>query len=164
MARMFICNTHKTVDMLGDYATENDMEGEFDYELQDVIRKHLAQFGGTVENTDGKHAPQLMYIADDELALIDASRLKQAVMDGRLEDFLKEEREQYKQDALGCYELRGRPTYGIGYATGCIDYKTKGKAIGRTTGIPEDEWNYVCDFCPYNSYVEHYQNKKVNWK
>lgn len=156
MARMLICNTCKTVDLLPDYASENDPEAKYDFSLKDAIDKHMNKFGGPVE----RHKANLFSIADDELALIDKSRLEQAVHDGRLEDFLKEEREMLKEDAVKCYDKHNRPTYNIGYSLGCIDYKSKEKAIGRTAGLPPEQWNYVCDFCPYHSYVEHAKFKK----
>jgi len=157
MARLLICNTCKTVDTLPNYAAENDPEAKHDHSLRDAIDKHIRQYGGPME----RHKANLFSIADDELDLIDKSRLEQAVHDNRLENFLKEERENYKNDALKCYELHNRPTYGIGYGSGCADYKADHRAIGRTTGIPKNEWSHMCDFCPYNSYVEHYRRKKA---
>lgn len=157
MARLLICNTCKTVDTLPDYASENDPEAKHDHHLRDAIDLHMRKFGGPVE----RHKANLFSISDEELELIDSSRLEQAVHDNRLEEFLKEERENYKNDALKCYELHNRPTYGIGYGPGCSDYKADHRAIGRTKGIPKEEWNYMCDFCPYNSYVEHYHRKRA---
>lgn len=156
MARLLICSTCKTVDKLPDYASENDPEAKHDYHLRDAIDLHMRKFGGPVE----RHKANLFSIADDELALIDESRLQQAVHDNRLESFIKEERENFKEDALRCYNLHNRPTYGIGYGVGCPDYRTKSRAIGRTAGLPPEQWSYVCDFCPYHSYVEHAQHKK----
>lgn len=159
MARLLVCNTCKTVDTLPDYAFENDPEAKFDFTLRDAIDKHMQKFGGPVE----RHKANMFNISDEELDLIDSSRLEQAIHDNRLEEFLKEEREMYKEDALKCYNLHDRPTVGIGYGLGCRDYKDKSRAIGRTTGIPEDEWTYICDFCPYHSYVEHAARKKAGF-
>lgn len=157
MARLLICNTCKTVDTLPDYASENDPEAKHDHHLREAISTHLNKFGGGPD----MHKSLLMSISDEELALIDESRLKQAVHDGRLESFLREEREQYKEDALKCYNLHNRPVYGIGYGGGCPDYRDKSRAVGRTTGLAPEDWTYVCDFCPYHSYVEHYKRKKA---
>jgi len=154
MARLLICNTCKTVDKLPDYASENDPDAKYDHHLQDAVDLHLRKFGGGAE----RHKSLLYSIDDEELALIDEEHLKKAVHDGRLEEFLKEEREQLKQDALACYNLRNRPAYG--YGLGCLEYRSKNKAIGRTTGLPPEQWTYLCDFCPYHSYVEHAQRKK----
>lgn len=156
MARLLICNTCKTVDKLPDYATENDPEAKYDYTLKDAIDRHMNKFGGPVE----RHKALMYGISDDELALIDSSALEQAVHDNRLESFLREEREMLKEDAIKCYDKHNRPTYNIGYSLGCIDYRSKDKAIGRTTGLAPEEWSYVCDFCPYHSYVEHAKHKK----
>ena len=157
MARMLTCNKCKTVDLLPNYDSVNDPEAKYDHRLQDAIHKHLGKYGGGPD----EHPAQLFFIEDEELALIDESKLQQAVHDGRLEEFLKEERNQYKEDAMGCYNLHNRPTYGIGYGPGCPDYRTKAKAIGKTAGLPPEEWTYLCDFCVYGSYVEHYKNKKA---
>jgi len=156
MARLLICNTCKTVDKLPNYATENDPEAKHDHHLRDAIDLHMRKFGGPPD----RHKANLFSIDDAELELIDETRLQQAVHDGRLEAFLKEEREQYKTDALGCYNLHNRPTVGAGYGSGCADCRDKSRAIGRTAGLPPEEWNYLCDFCPYHSYVEHDQRKK----
>ena len=160
MARLLVCNTCKTVDKLNDYATENDPQALHDHELIDACDTHKMKY----PRAGDVHAAQLLNISDEELELIDEGALKQAVHDNKLEEFIRNERENYKEDAMGCYNLHNRPTYGIGYGVGCTDYRDKKKAIGRTTGIPKDEWSYVCDFCPYHSYVEHYSNRKVNWK
>lgn len=157
MARLLVCHTCKTVDKLPDYSAENDREAKYDYRLQDACDLHNRKFGGPPE----KHKAALLAISDDELALIDEGRLKQAIHDGRLEEFLREEREQYKEDALGCYNLHNRPTYGVGYGAGCADYRSKSRAIGRTAGLPPEEWSYLCDFCPYHSYVEHAARKRA---
>jgi len=154
MARMLTCNRCKTVDVLPDYASENDPEAKFDTTLKDAIDKHLGKYGGGPEH----HPAQLFSIADDELALIDTDRLKQAVHDGNLEEFLKEEREQYKEDALGCYNTHNRPVVGF---PGCRDYRNSEMAVGRTTGIDDADKVYLCDFCVYQSYVDHEKYKKA---
>ena len=157
MPRLLCCNTCKTVDILPDYASENDPEAHYDHTLKDKVEEHLRRYGGGPDN----HKANLFQISEAELDLIDPNRLKQAIHDGRLEEFLREEREQYKEDAMGCYNLHNRPVYGAGYGSGCPDYKDKSRAIGPTKGIPEDQWNYICDFCVYNSYVEHAARKKL---
>jgi len=156
MPRLLICNTCKTVDTLPDYASENDPEAKYDHRLKDACDTHINKFGGPID----RHKALLYVISEDELALIDQSQLEQAVHDNRLEAFLREERSQLKEDAMMCYNAHNRPTYGVGYGAGCQDYRAKNRAIGRTAGLPPEQWNYVCDFCPYHSYVEHYKNKK----
>ena len=155
MPRLLICNTCKTVDTLGDYASENDPEAKHDHQLINACDTHIQRYGGPID----RHKAALYLISEQELDLIDKSRLEQAVHDNRLEAFLREERDNFKADALKCYELHNRPTYGVGYGSGCSDYRADHRAFGRTKGIPKEQWNYVCDFCPYNSYVEHYKNK-----
>jgi len=152
LARMLICRTHNTVDVLPDYDTEQDMAGEHDFHLQERIRQHLDKYG----SDPNRHASLIMRIEDDELALLDASKLKQAILDDSLESYIKGEREQYKQDALMCFNLHNRPVYGM---PGCTDYRDSSRAIGITKGLSSEERMYVCDFCPYQSYVDHAKRK-----
>jgi hypothetical protein len=153
MARMLVCRTHKTVDTLPDYNTAEDMEGKYDYELQDAIRRHLDKYG----SDPNRHASLMLRVEDDELALLDPERMKQAIFDDTLEAYLRGERDQLKSDALACYNLHNRPVVG---KPGCQDYRADHRVIGRKTGIPRSQRSYLCDFCPYQSYVEHEKNKK----
>lgn len=153
MARLLVCNSHKTVDRLPDYDTANDMEGRYDRHLQDAIAGHFQKYG----DDPGRHASLIIRIEDDELDLIDPRELQKAIHDGTLEEFLRQEREQYKEDALGCYNLHNRPVVGF---PGCPDYRSDAKAIGKVKGVPPEERTYLCDFCPYQSYVEFEKNKK----
>jgi hypothetical protein len=149
---MLICRTHKTVDILPDYNTEQDMEGEHDFHLRDAIERHLGKFGAD----PGKHASLIMRISEDEFALLKPEKLKQAIMDDSLEEYLKSTRENYKQDALRCYELHNRPVVGH---PGCLDYRNDDRAIGHTKGLSDKEKTYLCDFCPYQSYVDFHKRK-----
>ena len=157
MARLLVCNTHKTVVNLPDYNTESDMEGKYDYALQDAIKVHLGKYGSDPR----RHASLILRIEDDELNLIDPDRLKEAIMDDRLEEFIKEERNHYKEGALQCYNLHNRPVVGH---PGCPDYRDSSRAIGRTKGIAREQQTYLCDFCPYQSYVEHEKTKKIKFR
>ena len=150
MARLLICNVCKTVDPLSDYPREASPTE--DHALNDVIYEHL--------NTRGRnpspdaHGALLVFIEDAELALIDPKRLQQAVMDDELETFLKEERENMKEDAMRCFNLHGRPS------GGCTDWCSKSRAIVRTTGIEPKDQTYLCFYCPVASHVAtemHYQ-------
>lgn len=157
MPRFLVCKNHRTVDTLPDYDTANDVEGQHDYHLRDAINRHLSHYGGD----PGQHNSYLMRITEDEYDLIDPSKLKQAALDGSLEEYLKGERDMYKEDALRCYELHNRPAYG--YGLGCADFHDSSRAIGRSKGIPDEEKMYICDFCPYNSYVEHAKHKATKF-
>lgn len=154
MARILVCNTHKTCDTLPDYDTANDMEGRYDFHLKDAIDAHFRVYG----DDPGRHASLIIRIEDDELELIDPRKLRDAIMDDSLEEFLRGEREQYKEDAIGCYNLHNRPVVGF---PGCPDYRDDRKAIGRTKGVPDEEKTYLCDFCPYQSYVDHSKRKQA---
>jgi hypothetical protein len=160
MPRLLVCNTHKTVDILPDYDTASDMEGKHDHALRESIDRHLDKYG----SDPGAHKSLIMRIVPEEFELLDPERIKQAVMDDSLETYLKEEREGRKQQALSCYELHNRPTYGVGYGVGCPDYRSDSRAIGVTKGISKKDRMYLCDFCPYESYVEHAKTKQVRFK
>lgn len=158
MARMLVCKNHKTVDVLPDYNTADDMEGKYDHHLQDAIRVHLGKYG----SDPGMHESLMIRVDDDEMALIDKDRMKEALFDDRLESFLRGEREQLKEDAMKCYNLHNRPAYGIGI--GCRDYHAEHRVIGQKEGIAAKDRSYLCDFCPYESYVEHAKTKKVKFR
>lgn len=154
MPRILVCKTHKTVDVLPDYDTASDMEGRNDWHLQDAIKAHFDQYGAD----PNRHASLIMRVDEDEWDIIKPDKLKQAIMDDSLESYLRGERDQYKEDAINCFNLHGRPIYGF---PGCPDYRDSSRAIGRSKGIPDHEKMYVCDFCPYQSYVDHEKRKKA---
>ena len=153
MPRLLICNTHTTVDFMNDYDTERDMEGRFDFDLKEAIDRHLGKYG----SDPGRHKSLIMRIAPEEWELIDQTKLQQAVHDDSLEAYIRGEREQLKNDALACYNLHNRPAYG--YGLGCPDYHSDNRRIGS-----KESNMYLCDFCPYQSYVEHEQWKKVKFR
>ena len=155
MPRLLVCGTHKTVDVVNDYDTANDMEAKYDFNLKEAIDRHLGKYG----SDPGKHASMLLRVTPEEWELLDKQDLEQALFDNRLEEYIRGERESYTNDALGCYQLHDRPTYGVGYGIGCPDYHDSSRAIGsKNSGV------FLCDFCPYQSYVEHAQTKKVKFK
>ena len=152
MARLLVCRTHKTVDILPDYNTAQDMEGTHDYALQDRIRQHLDKYGSNPDT----HGSIILSLTDAEMELLDPAKLKQALMDDSLETYIKDTRENYKEDAMSCYNLHNRPIVGF---PGCPDYRDSSRAIGFTKGIPDEKRMYVCDFCPYQSYVDYEKRK-----
>ena len=152
MPRMLVCYAHKTVDILPDYDTANDMEGKYDYALQEKIKDHFAKYG----DDPARHPSKIMRIEEDEFELLDPRKLQQAALDGSLEEYIKDQRENYKEDALKCYNLHDRPVVGF---PGCRDYRSDSRAIGITKGIADEDKMYVCDFCPYQSYVDFHKRK-----
>jgi hypothetical protein len=58
-------------------------------------------------------------------------------------------RDDLKVDALKCFNRHNRP------ANGCIDYEDASKAIGRTIGVPKENRQYLCHYCPAQEYVTH---------
>jgi hypothetical protein len=159
MPRILVCYAHKTIDILPDYNTAADMAGENDWHLRDAIKGHTDKYGA--ENPPGqkaRHPSKIFRITEDEWDLIDPEQLKNAMLNDELEEYLKGEREHYKDGAVNCFYLHGKPILGF---PGCPDYRSSSKAIGRTKGIPDEEKMYLCDFCPYHSYVVHEQRKKA---
>lgn len=155
MPRLLVCGSHKTVDVINDYDTANDMEAKYDYDLREAIDRHLGKYG----SDPGKHNSMLLRITPEEWELLDKQDLEKAIFDNRLEEYLHGEREDIKDQALKCYEIHNRPTYGIGYGIGCPDYRADSRRIGD-----KNSSMFLCDFCPYQSYVEHAQTSKVKFK
>ena len=143
MARLLICNKCKTVDRLPDYNREADLEAKYDYALQDAVDLHLRKYG----SDPNRHPSILADIPDRELDLIDPEQLQKAVHDDELERFLKENRENYKEDAMRCFNLHGRPK------GGCIDWCQDSRAIGVTVGKAKEDKQYLCYFCPVATHV-----------
>lgn len=154
MARILVCYPHRYVRTLPDYDTERDMAGEHDHALKEAIRQHYDK----TTHDDHAHKARLFRIEDDELALFEGKALEDAMLENRLDSFLRDERSNIKEDALRCFNLHNRPHLG------CIDYKDESKVLMRTKGLPKEKWVYKCDFCPVNSYVEWQQNKKVRFR
>lgn len=152
MARLLVCKAHETCDILPDYDTANDMEGLHDRYLKDAIAAHFQKYG----DDPNRHPSMIIRIEDEEMELLNHHDLKKAIFDDSLEEFLRGEREQYKDDALGCYNLHNRPVVGF---PGCPDYRSDRKAIGKVKGVAPEERTYLCDFCPYQSYVDHAKRK-----
>lgn len=55
--------------------------------------------------------------------------------------------EQLRQDAGECFNKHHRPT------DTCSDYRSEAKTIGRKEGVPADQRQYLCYYCPFQSYV-----------
>lgn len=154
MPRLLACRNHRTVEVLPDYNSESDREGKYDHHLKEAVERHLDKYGSDPD----KHQALLLRLDEDEFGLLgDDERLRQAIFDNKLEEYLRGERDQLKADALRCYELHGRPAYGL--TLGCQDYRNESRVVVRTKGRPAEEQLYLCSFCPYQSYVDHAKRK-----
>lgn len=145
MARLLLCNSCKTVDRLGDYASHNDPDAKYDYDLRDSIDKHLRQ--SKYGSDPSRHPATLMHIADKELDLIDPGDLEKAFHDDELESYIREQRDHYKEGAMNCFNLHSRP------AAGCIDWCNDNRAIGQVKGKAKEDRQYLCYFCPVATHV-----------
>lgn len=150
MARILVCKTCGTAQRLRDFnGSPNDAQYE-DVELLDAIATHL---GKAADPRPESHESQLMRVDDADLELLDDESLRNAISN-ELDIELSEIRDDYKEQAMQCYNLHMRPK------GGCIDWCTESRAIGRTKGVSPKNKSYLCYFCPVNSWVEDQKNIK----
>lgn len=156
MPRLLLCHAHKTVDVMPDYDTAMDMEGRNDIYLLEAIEDHCRQYGPENPSGPPRHPSQIFRITQDEFDLLNLQDMREAMFNDELEEYLKGQRDTFKEDAVNCYYLHNKPVVGF---PGCIDYRSDAKAITKTG--PKEDWVYLCDFCPYQSYVDYEIRKKA---
>lgn len=146
MARLLICRSCGTVNRLRDYLGDPGN----DWELKDTIDAHL---GKATDPRPEEHPSQLMLVDDDDIDKMDEQTLKKAI-ENEMDVELKEMREDYKDQAMQCYQLHARP------AGGCSDWCHESRVIGRKAGVPPTERAYLCYYCPVSVWVENRKNEK----
>ncbi len=67
---------------------------------------------------------------------------------------IAEFRDELGDDAMKCFNQHHRPQYG------CSDYCSDEKTLGRKEGVPPDKRQYLCFYCPVQSFV----TTQVRWK
>jgi hypothetical protein len=139
MARILICRTCQVAMKLRDYHGD----AHDDIELREMIDRHL---GKATDPRPESHPAQLFVVDDDDLSKMTDAQLNDALKN-RIDLEIKEFRDDFKDQAMGCYNLHNRPT------GGCIDWKDDSRVIGRKTGVPKDERAYLCDYCPVSAFV-----------
>jgi hypothetical protein len=140
MARILICRPCGVAMRMRDYHGDpyNDIE------LREMIDRHL---GKAQDPRPESHGAQLFTVDDEDLELMDDAQLNDALKN-KLDVEISEFRDDFKDQAMGCYNLHNRPK------GGCIDWKEDSRVIGRKTGIPKSERAYICDYCPVASHME----------
>jgi hypothetical protein len=124
-----------------------DYEGpaEYDMELVEVIRKHKER--NTHINPDDFRG--LIFNCDQETwdKLGDETQVRNELMKNEWD--VREVRDDMKVEALKCFNRHNRPT------NGCLDYQDESKTIGRKTGVPPENRQYLCYYCPAHEYYVH---------
>lgn len=140
MARLLICRSCSVAMKLRDFHGDSSN----DHELREMIDRHL---GKAADPRPESHPAQLFIVDDEDLELMNDAQLNEALKN-KLDVEISEFRDDFKEQAMGCYNLHNRP------AGGCIDWKDDSRVLGRKTGIPKSERAYLCDYCPVSTYVE----------
>ena len=141
MARLLVCRACGTMNRMLDY----DGPAEYDMELIETIDRHM-EHSSRAKHPDA-HPSQLFRLSDEDAERLDVeSEVCRALSDEQI--FIKEIREEFKDEAMKCFNRHGRPD------EGCIDWKDESKVIGRKKGVPAAYRKYLCECCPVNSYVE----------
>ena len=116
---------------------------EYDQELIELCNRHNGQV------PDPENCKALIFRTDPETAskldVETALRKEMADQDVYIRDF----RDELKVDALKCFNKHNRPT------AGCMDWCTESKTIGRKIGVPTDQRQYLCMYCPAAAYYTH---------
>lgn len=142
MARMLACNGCGILWRLSNY----DGEAEYDMELRHIIERHLAM---ATDPRPESHKANVFFIEDKDADIID---VESAVQKKLAEQgvFIKETRDDLKLDAIKCFNKHMRPK------GGCLDWLDDSKIIGRKTGVPKENRQYLCNYCPA---AEHYVHR-----
>ena len=145
MARLLVCRTCGVVNRLRDY----DGDVNMDWDLKEAVDRHL---GAAADPRPESHSAQLFRVDDEDLDKMDDETLKRAMEDD-LDMQISEFREDFKEQAMTCYQLHNRPQ------GGCIDYKDESRVLGRKIGVAPENRSYLCYYCPVQSWVENKQNE-----
>lgn len=135
--RLLVCKTHGVMYKMRPY----DGPPEYDQELIELCDRHNAQ----VQDPDNCKA--LIFRTDPETAskLDIETALKNELKEQDV--YIRDFRDELKTDALKCYNRHDRPKQG------CIDWCAEEKTIGRKIGVPKENRQYLCMYCPVGSWV-----------
>lgn len=146
MARLLVCRTCGVVNRLRDF----DGDPHSDWELKEMVDRHLGQ---AADSRPESHSAQLFRVDDADIEKMDDQTLKKALED-QLDAQISEFRDDFKDQAMSCYNLHARPK------GGCSDYCHESRVVGRKVGIPPSERAYLCYYCPVQVWVENKHNEK----
>lgn len=141
MPRLLTCQACQVMYRLRDY----DGPAEYDMELVEIINRHLGQ----ADNPDPDAHRSIILRCDEDTweKLGDETQIKQELAKNEWE--VREIRDDMKVEALKCFNKHNRPS-GM-----CPDYEDSSKTIGRTIGVPPENRQYLCHYCPASAYVIH---------
>ncbi len=146
MPRLLACKSCGTMYRMHDY----DGPAEYDMELIELINRHLHQ--ASDPNPDAHKG--LIFRCDQDTwdKLGDETQVRQELM--KNEWNVRELRQDLKVEALNCFNRHNRPE------GNCPDYEDDSKTIGRRIGVPKENRQYLCHYCPASAYVIH-KNRKA---
>jgi len=137
MPRLLVCNSCGTMHKMRDY----DGNADNDMELQEIIKMHL---GRAQNQSPDAHMSQIFRCDQATYDALDGETgIKKELMKNEIE--VREIRDDLKVEALKCFQRHGAPK------GSCIDWEDESKTIGRKVGVPKEQWQYLCHFCPVGS-------------
>ena len=141
MPRLLACRTCGTMYKMRDYEGNAD----YDMELQELINRHLGQ----ADDRNPESHLSLIFRVDESTweKLGDETSVQKELL--KNEWVVRELRDDLKVEALRCFNRHNRP------ANGCMDYEDESKTIGRKVGIPKENRQYLCHYCPAQEHVTH---------
>lgn len=141
MPRLLACKSCGVMMRMHDY----DGPAEYDMELIELINRHLHQ--SKDPNPDAHRG--LIFRCDQETwdKLGDETEVRKELMKNEWD--VREIRQDLKVDALNCFNRHNRPS------AGCIDYEDDAKVIGRKIGVPKENRQYLCHYCPASAFYIH---------
>lgn len=141
MPRLLACRSCGTMYKMRDF----DGPVDYDMELQELVNRHLGQ--ASDPNPDSHQS--LIFRVDEETwaKLGDETQVQKELLKNEWE--VRELRDDLKVEALRCFNRHNRPS------SGCPDYEDDSKTIGRKIGIPKEQRQYLCHYCPAQEYVTH---------
>lgn len=141
MPRLLTCQSCQVMYRLRDY----DGPADYDMELIEIIQRHLGQ----AVNPDPDAHRSIIIRCDESTweKLGDETKIKEELAKNEWE--VREIRDDMKVEALRCFNRHNRPS-GM-----CPDYEDDSKTIGRKIGVPKENRQYLCHYCPASAYVIH---------
>lgn len=141
MPRLLTCQSCQVMYRLRDY----DGPADYDMELIEIIKRHLGQ----AQDPDPDSHKSIIIRCDEKTweKLGDETKIKEELAKNEWE--VREIRDDMKVEALKCFNRHNRPS-GM-----CPDFEDSSKTIGRTIGVPKENRQYLCHYCPASAYVIH---------
>jgi len=141
MPRLLACKSCGTMYKMRDYEGRPD----YDMELQELVKRHLGQ----AQDPNPDLHVSLIFRVDQATfdKLGDETKIQNELV--KNEWMVRELRDDIKVEALKCFSRHQRPT------KGCIDYEDESKTIGRKVGVPKENRQFLCHYCPAQEFVTH---------